>query len=281
VLFPFGHGLTYTQFTYSNLRLARKSIAAGEGVDLSLTVQNTGSFDAAEVVQLYVEPPKEEAFRPLRELKGFTKVFLKAGEKKRVTLTLEPRAFACWHTGLGDWYCAPGDYTVVAAASSRDLRLSAVLKLNNTQAAESPYAGLALPSYTAGQAQQVSTAEFEALLGFALPPADLPVPRRLTLDSTIEDAQQSPAGRLLRLLIDHALPLAQLIMGDSIGDLTNTVASTVEMPVHTIAQWSGGFVDAEMADAIVSIFNQEHYLQSLFALAKGGVRAVKKLVFPK
>ena len=275
VLFPFGHGLTYTQFEYSNLRLSRKNFTPGETLEATVTVRNTGSVDAAEVVQFYVEAPEGDAFRPKRELKGFDKVFLKAGEKRRVSCTFDARSFSYWHTGLNDWYCAPGAYDIAAAASSRDIRLRTSVYVHGEEAA-SPYEGLALPSYESAQVHTVSDAEFEALLGYPLPQADYAVPRRLDLDATLDDARQSPFGRLIHKLVHWAMPAMAKVMGDSFGDAAVQIESAFEMPIRTIAEWSGGFLDRPMAEALISIFNRENYLQSICALAKGVGRAVKK-----
>jgi len=281
VLFPFGHGLTYTRFEYSRLSPARVNLAQGDSVDVSVTVRNAGGADAAEIVQFYVVPPADGmAFRAPKELGGFAKVFLKAGEKKRVTVTLDSRAFAYYHTGISDWYCAPGEYTILAAASSRDIRLRAKVRLRGEEIA-SPYEGLELPSYESGEAHGVSDAEFEALLGRPLPPANLEVPRRLNWDATLEDAQQSKLGRLLMKIITKGLPIGQKLLGDAIGDISGAVEGFLEIPVRSIAEWSGGLFTADMLDAVVSIFNEEKYLQSICALAKGGYQAVKKVLGKK
>ena len=277
VLFPFGHGLSYTQFEYSHLRPAKVNLGQGESVDVTVTVRNTGPADAAEIVQFYVEPPEDGVFRAKRELKGFAKVFLKSGEKRRVTVTLDSRAFAYYHTGIQGWYCAPGEYSILAAASSRDIRLRAKVRLHGEEAA-SPYEGLTLPSYASGDIHQAGDDEFEALLGYPLPPANYPAPRRLGWDATLEDAQQSKFGRVLMKIARMALPVMEKVLGESFGDAATQAESAFEMPLRTIAEWSGGFLSADMLDALVSIFNEEKYLQSICTLVKGGAQAVKKIV---
>ncbi|MCL2298628.1 MAG: glycoside hydrolase family 3 C-terminal domain-containing protein, partial [Firmicutes bacterium] len=277
VQFPFGHGLSYTQFEYSNLRLARKNFTPGESLEVVVTVRNTGSADAAEIVQFYVEAPEDGVFRARRELKGFEKVFLKAGEKRRVSCTLDARSFSYWHTGLNDWYCAPGEYGILAAASSRDVRLRAGITVHGEQAAL-PYGGAALPSYESAQVHTVSDAEFEALLGCPLPPADFPVPRRLDLNATLDDARQSPFGRLIFKIIHWAAPVVSKVVGEAFGDAETQINSVFEMPLRTLAQWSGGFLDRPMANALLSIFNEERYLRSICALVKGAGRAVMKMI---
>jgi len=278
VLFPFGHGLSYARFEYTNLRLSRKNITPGDALEATVTVLNTGDVPAAEIVQFYVSPPDGMPFRAPKELKGFGKIFLKPGEKRRVSVSLDSRAFAYWHTGLNDWYCPAGAYTVHAAASSRDIRLSAAVNLQNSLEAPSPYEGLSLPSYDSGDIKEASDAEFEALLGYPLPTAGYEGPRRLGRDATLEDAQQSGFGRLLKKIIDLATPIAVKLLGDAIGDPASSIESVFEMPMRTIAQWSGGFLTAEMLDALVSIFNEEKLLCSFLTLVKGGCGAVKKMV---
>ncbi|MCL2194761.1 MAG: glycoside hydrolase family 3 C-terminal domain-containing protein [Oscillospiraceae bacterium] len=276
VLFPFGHGLTYSKFDYTNLRVSKKNITPDDIVNVSVTITNTGNFDAAEVVQFYVAPPADDSlFRAPQELKGFGKVFLKAGEKKRVTVSLDSRAFAYYHVGRKAWHCAPGDYTIHAAASSRDIRLSSTVKMNS-EAADAPYP--ALPCYAQGLVHAIPDSEFEAVLGHAIPPANFASPRELTWDSTLEDATQSPFGRVIAKIIDFAFPIVCSIAQDTIGDASGMKDTVMEMPVRSIAMWSGGLIDRRMVNALVSIFNEEAYLKSICDLVCGGVRAVKKVV---
>ena len=122
-LFPFGHGLSYTTFGYSNLRFDKASFKAGEPVKVSVDVENTGKREGVEVVQIYVRDEKCSVPRPLRELKAFQRVALKPGEKKTVVLALDPSAFVFWNTASHRWELEPGDFKVEAAASSRDIRL--------------------------------------------------------------------------------------------------------------------------------------------------------------
>ena len=126
VLFPFGHGLTYTTFEYTNLRLSSDTFT-GEPLTASVDVTNTGKVAAKEIVQFYVRPDHAGQSRPIRELKGFGKLLLQPGETGTVTVTLDSRAFAYWEQGLDDWFVEPGKYVIEAAASSRDIRLSAAV----------------------------------------------------------------------------------------------------------------------------------------------------------
>ena len=124
VLFPFGYGLSYTTFEYTNLKLSAKKIKDTDTLEVSVDVKNTGKMDGKEVVQLYVRDLQSSVFRPLHELKGFEKVFLKSGETRTVTFTLDKRSFAYWNTQIHDWYVESGDFEIEIARSSRDVALS-------------------------------------------------------------------------------------------------------------------------------------------------------------
>ena len=99
VLFPFGHGLSYTRFEYEDLNLSRDELGAPYELTISVTIRNTGDVAAAEVVQVYIGNPATEAHRPEKELKEFAKVWLKPGEAQRVTFTLNARSFAIYDQG--------------------------------------------------------------------------------------------------------------------------------------------------------------------------------------
>ena len=111
--FPFGHGLSYTTFEYSDLQLDKKEMSDKDTVEVSVKVKNTGNRAGKTVVQLYVEAPETEVVRPVRELRGFEKIFLEAGEETTVTFTLDERAFAYWNTLIHDWYAEEGTYKVM------------------------------------------------------------------------------------------------------------------------------------------------------------------------
>lgn len=111
--FPFGYGLSYTTFEYSDIQLDKKEMSDKDTVEVNVKVKNTGNRAGKTVVQLYVEAPETEVVRPVRELRGFEKIFLEAGEEKTVTFTLDERAFAYWNTLSHDWYAEEGIYKVM------------------------------------------------------------------------------------------------------------------------------------------------------------------------
>ena len=134
--FPFGYGLSYTSFAYRNLQVD------GDGV--TVTVENTGDRDGAEVVQLYIARPDGKVFRPERELKGFQKVFLKAGESQTVHIAFDDKTFRYWNTATNHWEVEGGAYRVEVGASSTDIRLTGTVEKEPTTD-KLPYGGKDLP----------------------------------------------------------------------------------------------------------------------------------------
>jgi beta-glucosidase len=128
-LFPFGFGLSYTTFAFSNIS-APTSATAGDEVKVSFDVRNTGSVNGAEVAQLYVSDPSAKVSRPERELKGFEKVRLAPGETKHVTLTLDARSFSYWDEATHGWHIDPGKFILRVGDSSENTPLTADITLN-------------------------------------------------------------------------------------------------------------------------------------------------------
>ena len=132
VAFPFGYGLSYTTFAYSNLRLDRQEITDQETLTVSVDITNTGNVAGKEIVQLYIRDNTRACRRPDKELKGYEKVALEPGETKTVTMTLDYRSFAWYNTDLKDWYAASGKYDVMVGTSSRQICLSASVQINSS-----------------------------------------------------------------------------------------------------------------------------------------------------
>ena len=133
LLFPFGYGLSYTSFEAANLKISADRIRDDETLRVRVDVKNTGSRDGKETVQLYIAPPACGVFRPVRELKGFEKVFLRAGEKKTVEFTLDKRAFARWSEEINDWYADSGEYRVQICRNAEEVLLEAKVAVESTQ----------------------------------------------------------------------------------------------------------------------------------------------------
>ncbi len=132
VLFPFGHGLSYTTFEYSNLRTDKDAMKDTDRVEVSVDIKNTGERAGREVVQLYVADKESTVIRPVKELKGFEKVELAPGEKKTVTFILDKRAFAYYSVRIHDWYVETGAFDIMIGASSADIRLTKEIQVEST-----------------------------------------------------------------------------------------------------------------------------------------------------
>ncbi len=133
VRYPFGHGLSYTTFEYSDMSLSADAIKDTDVLTVSLKVRNTGNMAGKEIVQLYVSDKTGSPNRPEKELKNFVKVYLEPGEEKTVEMKLNKRSFAWYSTDLNDWYAATGNYDIIAAASSQDIRLCKTVHVTSSQ----------------------------------------------------------------------------------------------------------------------------------------------------
>lgn len=235
VAFPFGHGLSYTQFAYSDLHADAHSA--------SLTVTNTGDRAGAEIVQLYAAKPNAEIFRPAQELKAFAKVQLAAGESKTVTLTLDDKAFRYWNTRTDSWEVEGGTYELRVGASSADIRLTAAVEVIGTDALN-PYAGKALPHYQSGQVQTVPDAEWETLLGRPIPDDRVKIDRNMTLGEL--NHGRSPLGWLV-----WAVLTALLNASYKKGKPDLNVLFQYNMPLRALAKMTNGAISMGMVDGIV------------------------------
>ena len=235
VAFPFGHGLSYTQFAYSDLHADAHSA--------TLTVTNTGDRAGAEIVQLYVAKPNAEIFRPAQELKAFAKVQLAAGASKTVTLTLDDKAFRYWNTRTDSWEVEGGTYELRVGASSADIRLTAAVEVIGTDALN-PYAGKALPHYQSGQVQTVPDAEWETLLGRPIPDDRVKIDRNMTLGELNH-------GRSLLGWLVWAVLTALLNASYKKGKPDLNVLFQYNMPLRALAKMTNGAISMGMVDGIV------------------------------
>ena len=258
VAFPFGYGLSYTSFAYSNLQ------AASNGV--TLTVTNTGKRAGAEIVQLYVAKPGAEVLRPAQELKGFAKVQLQPGESKTVTIPLDDKAFRYWNTRTDSWEVEGGSYELRVGASSADIRLTAVVEVAGT-GAPNPYAGKQLPHYTSGKVQSVPDDEWATLLGRPVQQGKVKIDRNMTLGEL--NHSRSPLGWLIWLVLTTLLNASY-----KRGKPDLNVLFQYNMPLRALAKMTSGAISMGMVDGIVM------ELQGfwIIGLVRVIIEAVKNLV---
>lgn len=261
VLFPFGFGLSYTTFAYSDLTVTQQQAV--------FTLTNTGGADGAEVAQLYVSKQDGGVFRPVKELKGFQKVFLKAGESKQVAIQLDDKAFRYFNVNTNRFEVEGGQWTVMIGASVADIRLSGSVMVDGS-GAEAPYNPAELPSYFAGTIRAVSDGEFEALLGRPIP--DGSWSGTLELNDAICQLYYAKSG-LARL----AYRILTNLLNKSIarGEPDLNITFIYNMPFRGIAKMAGGMCTMEMAQGILTICNG-HFFKGLGAVIGGFFRSGKK-----
>ena len=235
VRFPFGYGMSYTTFAYSDM--------AADEQGVSLTVTNTGSVAGTEIVQLYVAKKNSELFRPARELKGFARVTLAPGETQRITLTLDDKAFRFWNVKANRWEIEGGEYELLVGASVEDIRLCEKITVHGT-ATVHPYEDKGLDCYYTGDVLHVSDADFEKLLGHPLPKGKTKIDRNLTLGEL--NHARSPLGWLVWLVLTILLDASY-----KRGKPDLNILFQYNMPLRALAKMTNGAISMGMVDGIV------------------------------
>ena len=245
VAFPFGYGLSYSRFEYSDLEVDQ------EGA--TLTVTNTSERDGADVVQLYVSAPGG-VFGPARELKGFAKVEVPAGGSVRVTIPFDRYTFRHWETSRGAWETEAGTWTIYVGPNVEDTPLSATLDVEGTTP---PPIDPALGHYLSADVAGITNGEFAVLLGRTIP----------TAHPTDEITASDPMSELIRAkswlarLAGRKLH-ADKAKADAKGDPDLNVHFALNMPLGSIAKFTNGAVSADMIDAVVEVING-HFLRGV------------------
>ena len=235
VAFPFGYGLSYTSFGYSDIQADEKRV--------SFTLTNTGSRPGAEVVQLYVAPPRKEVFGPVQQLKGFARVELQPGESRRVEIPLDDKAFRYWNVDTDRWEIEPGTYQLRLGASCEDIRLSADIVLAGSGAA-APYKGLDLPHYRSGQVQGMAAEEFDALRGDTRREGKPAIDRNITFGELGHG--RSPLGWLVGAVLN-----AKLRRSLRSGKPDLNILFIYNMPLRAVAKMTNGMVSMGVVEGLV------------------------------
>lgn len=256
VLFPFGYGLSYTSFAYADIRADENEV--------HVTIQNTGSADGAEVVQIYISKPDSKIFRPVKELKGFRKVWLKAGESKTVTIPLDDKAFRYYNVITNKWEIEGGPYKIMAGPNVAEISLSTEVSIEGTEA-RLPYKKEELPSYYTGQVAEVGDEEFEDLLGGPIPDGRWDRSKGLDINDALCQMRYAKSGlaRLILRILEH---LKNKSMAKGEPDLN--ILFIYNIPFRGIAKMTGGMVSMDMARAMAEVVNG-HFFKGMGHLIKG------------
>ena len=268
--FPFGFGLSYTQFAYKDLKVSDKGI--------SFEITNVGQVDGKEVAQLYVGLKESALIRPVKELKGFVKVFLKAGETKRVEIPFDDKTFRYFNTLTNKWEIEEGIYDIYVGASVSDIRLTGYSKQAGT-GAKAPYNKDDLPSYDNGRLRNVPDEEFALLLGRPIPDGSLPFYKknRLVVDYNTTVKELRYAKRWIGRLIGKAIPwFAKVLAKMGKRELSNTlIMGVVHQPMRGWSRFSLGGLRMSQLDGLIMMFNG-HFFKGLHHFNKEG-RKYKRL----
>ena len=261
VLFPFGFGLSYTSFEYSDLKVS--------GKEATFTLKNSGKMDGAEVAQLYVSKPDGDVFRPVKELKGFAKVFLKAGESKTVTIPLDDKAFRYFNVDTNKFEIEGGQWTIMIGASVADIKLSGAVSVQGA-GAKSPYDKEKFAKYFSGDIKNISDAGFEALLGRPIPDGHWSGTLEMNDALCQMYYAKGALGRFAYKILTH-------FINKSIekGQPNLNLLFNYNMPFRAIAKMTGGICTMEMAEGILTIVNG-HFFKGLGAVIGGFARSGKK-----
>jgi len=251
VLFPFGFGLSYTTFEYSDLQLSQDKISESDTLTVSFKVKNTGSVAGQEIVQLYVHDVKASTFRPEKELKGFEKVELAPGEETAVSIQLDRRAFAFYNTAISDWTVEAGAFDILVGASAQDIRLQAqlLIEANETTLSDMPAVYKNFPKGT-----PVSQQDFESLLGRPVPVNKKDIKGHFTINTPFEDLNDAFIGRQLNNFMQKQM--GKMIAGQE-GTPTATLMEAMgrESPLRSMLMMGDGTITREMLDSLVAILN--------------------------
>ena len=251
VRYPFGHGLSYTTFKYSDIKLDKSEADENDEITVTFKVKNTGTVAGAEIAQLYVADKESTIFRPVKELKGFKKVFLEAGEEKEISISLGRRAFAFWNVNANDWTVESGAFEILVGASSADIRLTAEVSIKAAQTEIPDYSKTA-PVYYTGKVQDVPDNQYVAVLGRNLPAKDRDPNKPISIEDNFEYCRNTKHGAKMYKLLDKLVP----------EGMAKGIA--LQTPFRDFISMSGGVFNETMAEGLVT------YLSD----GKGGMRKI-------
>lgn len=271
VLYPFGHGLSYTSFEYADLQLSHTKISGREPLSVSLKLKNSGAVAGKEIVQVYLRKEGSQVFRPEKELKGFTKVSLQPAEKREIVIELNQRAFSYFDTRLDEWRVEPGVYEILVGASSRDIRLQTSLEVPASQPADADVGREYNGAYfNFPRGAPIRQDDFAALLGKPIPENKIPAKGDYTLNTPVGDMRGSFIGRQLYRFMEGQI--GKMIDGQDGTPTAYLMQAMVrEMPLRSMMMMGEGPFNRQMLEALLIMING-HFFKGLFAFVGAAFR---------
>lgn len=249
VLFPFGYGLSYTSFEYSDIKLGAENLKAPYEMTVKFKVKNTGSRAGKEACQLYVKDVASTVYRPERELKGFEKVSLQPGEEKEVEIVLDKRSFAFYNIISKNWEIESGVFEILVGSSSRDIRLKALINVEGDASQMSDDAKI-LPSYYSGDVEAVTDEEFSAIIGRDLSEREFPEGYKFTINNNLYDTRNTKWGRRI-----EKLTLFASRGQDELGDPETMAQIALQTPMEAMCNFSNGILSEKMLYNLLDLLN--------------------------
>ena len=267
VLFPFGYGLSYTEFKYSDLKLSADAIDENDVLKVSFKITNVGKVAGAEIAQLYVKDTESTLFVAEKELKGFVKAELEPGESKTVTLTLDRRSFAHYNVLAKDWRVEEGEFAILVGASSRDIRLRGKVYVSAEECVVPDYRESAPVYYDIASVKKYPEADYEALLGRKAEKYVQPKRGEYTMLTCMGQLNHGVIARLVKYL-GHKYSVALLPKDTPYSQIKMVRAGALDMPIRNTYAMSSGAVDYMMACGLLDLVNGK-FFRGLFRLIKG------------
>lgn len=251
VVFPFGFGLSYTTFEYSDIKLSADSIKDTDILTVSFKVKNTGDVAGAEIAQVYVADKESTIFRPAKELKGYKKVFLNGGEEKEVSVELSKRAFAFYNVNINDWCVESGDFDIMVCASSRDVKLTATVNVE-APVCEIPDYRATAPAYY-DDIKHITREDFAAVYG-ELPNPQIDTSKRIDKYCCLNDAKHTKwGGKICKLIVKIMSGMGSAENGD--GKMLAAMAT--QIPIRNFVQMSMGAFSEYQAEGLLMMLNDD------------------------
>lgn len=266
VLFPFGYGLSYTTFEYSNI--------AFDGKKVTFNVKNTGDVAGKEVAQVYIRDLEPKVFKADKELKGFEKVFLKPGEEKKVEIALDKRSFAFYNTKINDWTALNGKYEILVGASSRDIRLNMEIEMKNLdkEVEIENYLEECPEYFSIGELNSISQETFKKLYKGEIE-ENVPTKRgNFDKNATIGDLQCCIIGKLIMAVAPKVI--ASQVKNADFTTMLMIKQGMIEMPLRGLNGVTQGLLDDKVMEGML-LWANKHRTKGFFKLLSGVFKTIK------
>jgi len=252
VRFPFGYGLSYSDFSYRDLRISEKGV--------SFKIRNNSDVDGKEISQLYISKKDSKTYRPSLELKGFNKTLLKAKEEKEIFIPFDEYSFRYWNLKLNRWSIESGRYLIQIGSSSLDIRLSSEFEIQGEELDDSSFIPRKeIPSYYFGKVDDVKDFEFEKILGHKVPSSSYSFIKKNRMlvhcNTTVNELKYAKGfiGRLFAFSIIAAIKILRVF-----GDYKNSntlIMGVLHQPMRGLSRMTGGSISMDELDGLILMFN--------------------------